>query len=333
MASDKALYEAYQAGKSFPEIAAEYGFRLESVRGRVYRHAKRIAARQVDMPPFPVFLRGRTLALDIPRLTDFPRLQGDALVVGDLHVPCTDWTLVELLARFGEKHLPRGKRRLFIVGDLLNFDALSKYDHIASPINMAHELAAAEATLDHLGKVFDEMVFTLGNHDHRLFKRVEGALTETQFGQLISNGMGDKLRVSGFGHAEVTGGGQRWRLTHPANYSKTKGAVAATLAQKFQCNIASFHEHHVAMLRDPYNRYTLINGGGMFDPEKLAYVSLMDSTSSVMCNGFVFLRNGVGHLLTPYPSMTDWDMWRMDAAALPAIAAAQGRMERLSGVA
>lgn len=66
------------------------------------------------------------------------------------------------------------------------------------------------------------------------------------------------------------------------------------------------------------------------EAQKAGEVQLVDSTSGVMCNGFTYLNNGVGHLLTPYDTMTDWDMWGLGAVALPAIEAAKLKMERLT---
>lgn len=328
MASDQQLLAEYIRRKSYKAVAEMFSLDEDGVRGRVGREIRKQEARVADSRPLTMF--GQQLP-KIPRYDEVPYFHGDTIVTGDLHVPTTDWALLELLAKFAEKHLPAGKRNAMLVGDLLNLDMLSKYESIIHSYSLKTELAYAEAVIDYLFTVLDSAIFTLGNHDVRFLKKLDGALDATTFGKMLSKHIyTGKLRISVKSQAMVISGGQAWRVTHQRNYSKIKGRVASDIAIKHQTNTVTHHEHHVALTRDTYNRYTVVNNGMLGDYEKMGYVMLTDSTSGVMCSGFTFIRNGVANLLTPYPTMTDWSLWGMEVDALPVIQAAAARMERLT---
>ena len=100
-----------------------------------------------------------------------------------------------------------------------------------------------------------------------------------------------------------------WRATHQLNYSRLKGRVGDDLAQKFQCNIITHHQHHTGKIMDRYGRYVIIDNGGLHASEMMAYVGLRDSTIPVMTKGFTVIQGGVGELVTPYPAFTDMSRW------------------------
>lgn len=238
----------------------------------------------------------------LPVFDGEPHLTGDWVVCGDLHLPTTDFALAE---RMLETARELDMRRLLIVGDLCNFEAFSKFEHLVPPPDFETEVRVAVRLITRFAEHFEEMVLVLGNHEHRLLRRSNGNLTATMLGHILS-AAGGKLRVSPYSHAIIESGGQVWRATHQRNYSRIKGRLADQLAQKYQSNVLSFHQHHVAVQRDSWNRYTIIDAGGLHDDSKMAYVKLTDSNMPVMARGFVLLVSGVGHLFTPYPTLTNW---------------------------
>jgi len=237
----------------------------------------------------------------IPVFDGEPHLTGDWVICGDVHLPTTDYTLAEQMLNMART---LELKRLLIVGDLLNFDAFSAYEHLVPPLPLEAEVQVAVRFMAQLAERFDEILLVLGNHEHRLLKRTNGNISATMLNHILNASAG-KLRVSPYAYAVIESGGQTWRATHQRNYSRITGRVADQLAQKYQCNIISFHQHHVGVLRDTWNNYTIIDGGGLHDDTKMAYVKLVDSTLPSMARGFVLLVNGVGHLVTPYASMTD----------------------------
>ncbi len=329
---DKMLYEERREGWTYRQIADRHGFSENSVRSRVSRYAREQLESLPDTTPFPIVGKGGYSRHEIvPKIVQMPILRCPLMVFGDVHVPTTEWTMLELMTRFAEKHLPKGERVGALIGDLFNFDVISQYDHIIAPISLQTELDFAEGAIDYLLSVLDTLYISMGNHDYRLFKLLKGEFGATRLGQMLSRHVySGRVVMTDKSQMVAIQAGHIWRMTHQRNYSKIKGRVASGLAIKHHCNILTHHEHHVAVLRDDFNRFTVINNGALVDYEKLPYVQLVDSTSNVMCNGFTFLRNGIGHLLTPYDSMTDWDMWGLGNVAMQAIETAKMKMERLT---
>lgn len=292
------------AGHSFRDIAAMPNIGIgKSQAQRDYRwwqEQQLFAKPVVKVETYP--FGGMHVSGQVPVFNTALHYEGDCIVVGDVHVPTTDWEFTARVAQVAENWLPPGNRVLCIVGDLINADAMSKYDHIVPPISIDDELKAARALIQHWLTVFDRIYYGMGNHEFRILK--DG------WGTLLFELLGDaRLTVSKYTHMTVESGGIHWLLTHQRNYSRIKGRVADQLALKFQTNVITHHEHHVAIQRDTYNHYTIVNNGTLADPEKLAYVQLVQSTSAEMCQGFTLLHSGTAHLLTPYETFTNWSHW------------------------
>ena len=98
-------------------------------------------------------------------------------------------------------------------------------------------------------------------------------------------------------------------MTHQYQYRQTKLSIANEMAQKYQRNTIVFHQHHSAAGMDKYERYGVIDCGGLHNQRQMAYVELVPNVRPRMNNGFVFMRNGTGHLMTPYKALTEWGMW------------------------
>lgn len=313
MATDAQLLTAYQRTGNHAAVAREFGLSEAGVRGRVSREQRRKREAAEAYSSRGLFAIVTARKLDVPKITLMPMIEADELVVtGDWHVPTANWEFMDTMCEFGTRHMRRGKRVLAIVGDLFNFDGLSKYEHTSSPYSLEHELSAAETTLDYVMRVYDRVYFGMGNHDERFTKMLSGALGIDRLLNMFTRHLqAGKLIATDLRQMETVSGGVHWRLTHQRNYSKNKGIVAARLCLKHQTNVISHHEHHVGIGRDDFDRYTWINNGMLGDADKMRYVRGTDSTANEMCTGFTFLRGGTGHLLTPYPTITDWDMWRM----------------------
>lgn len=241
-----------------------------------------------------------------PRFTGQWNLEGDFLILNDIHIPATNWEFADKAIQVGVKHLS-APRKVIIVGDLINADALSRWDDVVVVTPLADEIEYANAFLNHLSQYFDEIYLTRGNHEDRLLKSLSGQLHVPAFKRMVS--AQDKVQFSMYSYLTVTSGGIRWRLTHQKNYSKNPLIVARQLALKEGTNIICAHQHHSAVGRSFCNRYTCIDSGGLHNPELMSYVMLDDNTSPKMNNGFVLLKEGVSTLFTPYPEMTDWGVW------------------------
>jgi hypothetical protein len=122
-----------------------------------------------------------------------------------------------------------------------------------------------------------------------------------------------RVQLSWYDEVHVTSAGQEYVVCHQYQYRQNKLSISNDLALKYQKNCIVFHQHHTAKGRDKYNRFTIVDCGGLHDQDMMAYVNLVPSTMPRMNNGFVYLHNGVADQLTPYPTYTDWSMWGVRA--------------------
>lgn len=277
------MYQDYCTGMTEGQLGLKYGLSSMQV-------VKNLANAKTKIPK----------AFQVVNLGTPLHYMGDAVIVGDVHVPATDWGFAQNVARVAQK---RGISRLIIAGDFFNGDAWSRYPHLVNPPTWAQERDAGRLLLMDWLETFSEIVTIAGNHERRAQKANEGAFDTTDlYGMLVQN---PKITSSDFGYMTITSGGELYRVTHPRNYGKNQLTVAGQMALKYQANIIGFHEHHLAKGRDVYGHFVTVNGGCLADPNKLAYVQLDDSTSASMDRGFVVLQDGVAEPLGAWP-FTDW---------------------------
>lgn len=240
------------------------------------------------------------------KYTGYWKLEGDFLVLNDIHVPATNWEFANVALDIACAHLPR-PRKVIIAGDLFNGDALSRWEDIIQVTSLADELTYSEKYLEHLARFFDFIYFSRGNHEDRVLKPVKGGFNASHFRRILTSNT--QVKFSMYSYMTVKSGKEHWRITHQKNYSKNPLTVAKKLAAKHHTNVICAHQHHSATGRSECGQYTCIDSGGLHDFTKMSYVQLDDNTSPVMNNGFVLLKNGTGTLITPYSSMTDIGMY------------------------
>ena len=227
-------------------------------------------------------------------------LSGDFIIIGDVHVPSTDYEFAQLPVMIAKKHLKK-PRKLIIAGDWWNMDTFSCYPEIVKSVTFQQEAKASEHLMKILCEAFDEIYYIMGNHDRRIERFSRGQITPGMLMKERGN-----VTISEWGHCIVN---NTWRVTHSSNYSVNQLVVADQLAQKYQMNIIAHHSHQFAIGTDRYGRYTIINNGGLFDPGKLIYAILDDNKSPAMIPGFTMLKNGYPYLFGKIGMFTDWDRW------------------------
>jgi len=232
------------------------------------------------------------------------RLNGDWLIIGDVHAPFTDYDFAQLPAMIAKIYL-RKPRRLLIAGDTFNMDAFSTYSDVIQMPTWKQERDGIRQLFSEWYEVFDEIWLLMGNHDRRMQKFTGAAFDESDILSLIGV-RPDKTQYSPFGFCTIETQYGVYRVTHPRNYSINQLVVADQLAQKYQQHIISHHEHHVAMGYDRYKNFIIINNGCLADPNKFAYVVLDDSKSAGMEQSFVLLTEGYPRLLANEP-FTNWE--------------------------
>lgn len=302
-------------------LAETYRKNVDSVRSRVRRYAKEhgIDLEQHSRPSFPevetYVYTGEVPPMAIPIFTGEWHLEFDQVVtVGDIHAVTTNRYMMELVYRFGGL-MPKGKRHLIICGDANNGDKDSKHAQHLPPISRAQEFDYLARLIDYLLGIYDDIWITPGNHlRNRFIELLEGDLNISQLKRLMTN-QPNRVNLSPYDIVHLKTGGVDWVITHQYQYSRNKLIVANKLAQKYQSNVVTFHQHHSAVGRDEHNRYTIIDCGGAHEQDMFGYAMLVPNTMPRMNNGLVYFNRGTGNLITPYATMTDLGLWFPDNAA------------------
>jgi len=233
-------------------------------------------------------------------------ITGDAMIVGDVHCPYTDWEYASLVTKIAEKHL-QPPRQLIIAGDYFNLDIFSDYAKLVAGPNWHDEKTAAVALMQEWAAIFDRVFLLSGNHDRRVSRRTDGEMDITDLADFLSVNT-EKLTPSILGYAMLESNGISWRVTHAKEYSINRLTVAGELALKFQSHVIAFHEHHQAIGWDRFGRYCIVNGGSLVRQQDMAYCSLDDTKRPVWNTGFVMVREGVPTLFGKSP-ITRWEDW------------------------
>ena len=150
---------------------------------------------------------------------------------------------------------------------------------------------------------FDEIWMVSGNHDRRLIKKLNG---QVEIQDIMNMTVTDKVKATIRDRCQVQTSQGLYTVLHGSSYRKLSLSAANQYAQKFQSHIISHHEHHAALGMDEYDRYIIINNGGLFDIEKLSYVQLETKTMTSMSQAFTMVRGGYPYL---FGKWTDWSRW------------------------
>lgn len=253
---------------------------------------------------------GESSPIELSVYTGAETIEGDCIVTGDFQLPTTNWKMAEWVYQVG---VSTGIKKLLIVGDWINCDAFSYYPPIVPEISFFTECQGSRDLIARYNEHFDLILLTLGNHEKRYLKSKRGMLSVNELMGNISH-YEKTFKISPYPYVNIVSGGVKWRATHPRDYSRITGKLGDELAQKHQSNMVLLHQHHVGKVMDSWGRYVIIDGGGIFDVQKMAYVALADSRMPAMVNGFTVIQDGVGELVTPYPAFTDLRRWGLEPA-------------------
>lgn len=305
--TDKNLYDEYiklratgvRHNDALRQLSFAYGYKNpKGVAGQIARYkSKELKLPEPQASTFHDIARGMSAGMVY---NGEPHFDGDVVVVSDVHVPSTNWSLCSLVNYVGRHERIK---TLAIVGDLFNMDSYSTFASIVPHANMETEMSFAESLIGFWLSWFDRIIYVMGNHEHRLLHVAGGQISAERFQRMIF-GSNAKVETSLYSHLWIQSGSEKWLATHQKNYNRTPGKVAEGLSAFYSCNIITAHQHMVSKSIDSSGRFTLIDNGGLFDESKMSYVNIRQSTSRRMASGFSFIRNGFAELVTPYPSFT-----------------------------
>lgn len=279
-------------GVTFRELADQHDLTVGQVAGAIRTYDPNDKETE---PAFKLFSLGERLIFD----------DENCIVVGDVQLPTTDWEFAKLPAEIAKKHI-KGDKVLYIMGDWVNVDALSKYDEIVTLPSWDDEVAASRFLFAEYLKVFDEIRIFPGNHERRWQKHLPDPSLARLFDQLLPIKGRERIVSSVFDRCTVHNSTGKWVFLHGANYSQNPLTNANKYASKFNAHIISHHEHKAAMGMSKWGDHFIIDNGGLFDASKMAYVQVDTNTKPNMAQAFTMLKKGHPYL---FASFTDWEYW------------------------
>lgn len=167
--------------------------------------------------------------------------------------------------------------------------------------NITEELRETRKCLKYIQDTFGHTLWIMGNHEQRIVKLLEKALSVADISRLLGTDNA-KWEVSAYFWAVLKSGGVDWQIEHPINSGK---GSSKKLAAKFTTNIIMGHGHHISMATDPSGEFIAIEPGAGADEERMGYVSQRHNAGDKHGLGAVIVRNGRAYMLNKF---TDWDL-------------------------
>lgn len=268
-----------------------------------------------------------------------PEIVGDALILGDMHIPYHDAAHITRCIAAAKKF---DVRTLILGGDALDARAFSHwpddfgdsekmvasqnlykelaafaeslkagerekmYDILASTQpetgNMGEEIETARDIFNVLDKNFDKIIWIMGNHEAWVTKTLKKTMNNADFARLF---LGDnpKWVVSPHYWCRLTSDGEVYQIEHPTNSGK---GSSKKLVSVFGENVIMLHNHHFSVQSDPSGRYLAVEPGMCADVNKIQYENQRHGTHDMHVVGGVLVRAGKIHLLNQF---TDWSVY------------------------
>ena len=199
---------------------------------------------------------------------EFPVINLDTFILtSDWHVPYHDIALVRDVIRCA---VDNGIKDIVAAGDVIDFPTISRFDPRDVDSYVGMEFTAVGDVLYEFGEAGLQVHWTRGNHELRYFKALKH---QVDIRDLVKSCIGDDDFITSYDVEEmvVLSGDDAWLITHPSDYSTVQLTVPKKLAEKYMMNVASAHSHMYAFGHSP-SGLELLETGGLFDPNKLAYL-------------------------------------------------------------
>lgn len=216
-------------------------------------------------------------------------------IASDVHIPYHNEKLV---ADFLHKCQDYQIEAIVWLGDLLDHHTFSSWGRTDYTTHYTREREIARTVLEMASEIVPVQYWSLGNHEERLFRKVENQLGMEDLARLVGAQQmveEGKLILSdnpSLDAAADSYGKPRWMLTHPAKYGSTPLVVPGELAGRYQQNVLSAHAHHWGMGTDKSGHYTVVETGGLFDPRFHQYAQHRVTGHRAWVAGWWFLIDG-----------------------------------------
>lgn len=250
---------------------------------------------------------GEFIPSDEKNYDDFITIKGDTMNCSDIHIPFWHKELTRNMFAVAKKFKIK---TLIINGDFLNLDSFSRWvTGFRGQTDTMRELKTAACYLQESLKIFKKIYLTTGNHEDRLFRQLEGQIPHSYFMKMISDNVGtqdeDKpIVVSDYPFCYVN---DCWMVGHPKNYSDRGGNTPSDLADVYDMNVITGHNHQLGIQTSKNGKHVGIDHGVSADPVKIEYYNKTLSKSRRWQPGFSMILNNKGYLFSLYH--TDWKHW------------------------
>lgn len=162
------------------------------------------------------------------------------------------------------------------------------------------ELAVARDALRRLSQEFTEIDFVIGNHEGRLLRALECAISPKELLRLLDLQNDKRWRIAPYYFSFLYSGDQKYIIEHPKNSGKFS---AHKLASKHQAHILMGHNHQFSDSFDVSGKFRAIEIGHCVDELRLPYAAQRHNTSPSHIMGACIVRNGYAW---PLHKFTDW---------------------------
>ncbi len=149
---------------------------------------------------------------------------------------------------------------------------------------LSTELAVARRVLRELESRFDLIDYVLGNHEGRLLRALETALSPDELLRLLETDK--RWRISTYYYSILISNGVKYQIEHPKTMS------AKELAAKYHCHIIMAHSHRYSVTVDISGQYIAAEIGCCVDESRLPYASQRHNKSPAHVLGAAIVRNG-----------------------------------------
>ena len=300
----QAAYENRPAGQGCTQFAAEYAKRSSRTADSVQS-----ALRQPLSP-------SRHAVRNVPMV-----IEGDALVLGDMHVPVHNAEFIDLAIDRAKRE---GITSVLLGGDACDMQSFSHWgedfsdgqpvmdkviedkllkiaqtlkgqarqeiiDMVSSTVHgdsIGGEIHETREIFRQINDNFKDVYWMMGNHEKWVVKTLEKALPASELKVIFGQ---EGWNVTSQYWAVIKSGGVEWLVEHPINLAK---GSSKKLVSKFLQNVIMLHNHHLSVVSDPSGRYLAIEPGMCCDETRMAYVQQRHNTADRHINGAVIIKAG-----------------------------------------
>jgi predicted phosphodiesterase len=237
---------------------------------------------------------------DAPLADQVVEVDGDMLIMSDLHIPYHDADLIDEAV---DRACSAGIKQWLIVGDMMDGNQWSKRGlALTYQRRWQDDAEIAQAMIHYLVERIGPGVVLMGNHDAWFIRHFRGQAETAWLLSRIFNTDDDVI----WSHHEqclIRSGGRMIRALHGANYSGANPlGVGQRLSAKYESAIVMGHQHHATHGLSWSGRHQIVCMGGMHDPRKLMYLHESPRTNPQQSRSYVILRSGyMAHYIADGP--------------------------------